>query len=204
MRIAVGGFMHETNTFVAAPTTWDDFVRAGPWPTVTEGEAIGSVFRGLNLGIVHFIEQAEAAGHAIVPLAWAAAQPGGKVTDDAFERMAAKLIPALEREQPDAVYLELHGAMVTQSHDDGEGELLRRVRSAIGPAAPILVSLDLHANVSPQMLALADFLSSYRTYPHVDWGAAGGRCAEWLDRVASWKPRPARALRHISLPIIES
>jgi microcystin degradation protein MlrC len=195
MRIAVGGFMHETNTFVATPTTWDDFVRAGPWPTVTESEAIRSVFRGLNLGIAHFIEQAEAAGHAIVPLAWAAAQPGGKVTDDAFERMAAKLIPALKREQPDAVYLELHGAMVTQSHDDGEGELLRLVRSAVGPTTPILASLDLHANVSPQMLARADFLSSFRTYPHTDWGASGARCAEWLDHVSSCKPRPARALR---------
>ena len=85
--------------------------------------------------------------------------------------------------------------MVTQSHDDGEGELLRRVRAALGPATPILVSLDLHANVSPQMLAGADFLSSYRTYPHTDWGGAGARCAEWLERVASWKPRPARALR---------
>src|ERR1700737_4931785 len=85
MRIAVGRFMHETNTFVTAPTTWDDFVR-GPWPAVTEGEAIGSVFRGLNLGIAHFMEKAQAAGHAIVPLVWAAAQPGGRLTDDAFER----------------------------------------------------------------------------------------------------------------------
>jgi len=108
MRIAAGGFMHETNTFVATPTTWDDFVRAGPWPTVTEGEAIRSVFRGLNLGIAHFMQTAEAAGHAIVPLAWAAAQPGGRVADDAFERMAGKLTLALERERPDAVFLELH------------------------------------------------------------------------------------------------
>jgi len=195
MRIAVGGFMHETNTFVPTPTTWDDFVRAGPWPTLTEGEAIRSVFHaGLNVGIAHFMDKAETAGHAIVPLAWAAAQPAGRVTDDAFERMAAKLISGLEREKPDAVYLELHGAMVTQSHDDGEGELLRRVRAAVGPATPVLVSLDLHANVSPQMVASADFISSYRTYPHVDWGAAGARCAEWLDPVAAWR-RPARALR---------
>src|SRR5207253_182399 len=154
--IAVGGFMHETNTFVSTPTAWDDFVRAGPWPTVTEGEAIRSVFRGLNLGIAHFLEKAQAAGHTIVPLAWAAAQPGGKVTDDAFERMSGKLIGGSQRQRPDAVFLELHGAMVTQSHDDGEGELLRRVRAAIGPAAPILVSLDLHANVSPQIVTLAD------------------------------------------------
>ena len=124
---------------------------AGPWPTVTEGAAIRSRFRGLNLGIAHFIEKTEAAGHQILPGAWATAQPGGKVTDDAFERMAGKLTATLEHERPDAVYLELHGAMVTQSHDDGEGELLRRVRSVVGLTTPILVSLDLHANVSPQM-----------------------------------------------------
>src|SRR5260370_19472826 len=111
MRIAVGGFMHETNTFVSMPTAWDDFVRAGPWPTVTEGEAIGAVFHGLNLGVAHFMEGARAAGHAIVPLAWAAAQPGGRVADDAFERMADRGGPALQRDNADAGHLALHGAM---------------------------------------------------------------------------------------------
>ena len=90
MRIAVGGFMHETNTFVAAPTAWDDFARTGPWPGATEGPEIPSVFRGLNLGIAHAIEKAERAGHEVVPLAWAGAVPGGRVTDDAFERMSAR------------------------------------------------------------------------------------------------------------------
>jgi microcystin degradation protein MlrC len=196
MRIAVGGFMHETNTFVPTPTTWDDFVRAGPWPTVTEGEAVLSVFRGINLAIAHFIEAAEKAGHVMLPLAWGAAMPAGRVTDDAFERMAAKMAAGLKTAKPDAVFLELHGAMATESHDDGEGELLRRARETVGPRVPILASLDLHANVSPAMVELADFFSSYRTYPHVDWGASGARCAEWLARVVSWK-RPARALRQL-------
>jgi microcystin degradation protein MlrC len=196
MRIAVGGFMHETNTFVPTPTTWDDFVRAGPWPTVTEGEAILSVFRGINLAIAHFMDAAEKAGHVMLPLAWGAAMPAGRVTDHAFERMADTMMAGLKGRKPDAVFLELHGAMATESHDDGEGELLRRVRAAVGPGVPILASLDLHANVSPAMVELADFFSSYRTYPHVDWGASGARCAEWLDRVLAWK-RPARALRQI-------
>ena len=195
LRIAVGGFMHETNTFVQRPTTWDDFVEAGPWPTVTVGDAVLSTFRGINLAIAHFMEAAEKAGHAMVPLAWGCAMPSGKVTSDAFERMANLMVEGLKRERPDAVFLELHGAMVTERHDDGEGELLGRVRAAVGPDVPILASLDLHANVSAQMVENADFISSYRTYPHVDWGASGGRCAEWLDRVLSWKPGPARALR---------
>ncbi|HEX2215873.1 MAG TPA: M81 family metallopeptidase [Xanthobacteraceae bacterium] len=194
MRIAVGGFMHETNTFVATPTTWDDFVQAGPWPTVTEGEAILTVFRNINLALAHFIQAAEAAGHTILPLAWACAQPAGRVTDAAFERMAGKLIEGLRDANPDAVFLELHGAMVTESRDDGEGELLQRVRAAVGPGVPVLVSLDLHANLSVATVELADFISSYRTYPHVDWGASGARCAAWLDRVSTWK-RSARAFR---------
>jgi microcystin degradation protein MlrC len=196
MRIAVGGFMHETNTFVGTPTTWDDFVGAGPWPTVTEGDAILKVFRGINLAIAHFMDAAEQAGHVMLPLAWGAAMPAGRVTDDAFERMAGKMVAGLAAGKPDAVFLELHGAMATASHDDGEAELLRRVRAAVGPAVPILASLDLHANVSPEMVELADFFSAYRTYPHVDWGASGARCAEWLDRVIAWK-RPARALRQV-------
>lgn len=194
MRIAVGGFMHETNTFVRAPTTWDDFMRGGAWPKASEGEAVRSTFRNINLALAHFMAAAEQAGHVMVPLAWACAQPAGRVTDDTFERMAGKLVEGARRARPDAVFLELHGAMVTESHDDGERELLRRMRAAIGPDVPILMSLDLHANVSPATVQLADFISSYRTYPHVDWGASGARCAEWLDRVLAWK-RPARAFR---------
>jgi microcystin degradation protein MlrC len=195
LRIAVGGFMHETNTFVAKPTAWDDFVNAGPWPGATEGEAILTTFRGINLAIAYFMEKAEKAGHAMLPLAWGGAMPAGKVTREAFERMAGMIVEGLKRQRPDAVFLELHGAMVAEEHDDGEGELLRRVRETVGPDVPILSSLDLHANVSPLMVETADFISSYRTYPHVDWGASGGRCAAWLDRVLAWKPRPARALR---------
>ena len=128
MRIAVGGFMHETNTFVPSRTTWDDFRRGGPWPVVTEGDAILSTFGTVNLAIAHFMNVARQAGHVMVPLAWACALPAGHVTDDAFERMAGKLVEGARRARPDAVFLELHGAMVTESHDDGERELLRRMR----------------------------------------------------------------------------
>lgn len=194
MRIAVGGFWHETNTFVDTPTSWDDFVRAGPRPPVVEGTAMLTAFDGLNLAVAVFMQSVRAAGHTLEPLAWGCAQPSGKVTDEAYERLAAKVLKPLQGMRPEAVFLELHGAMVSESHDDGEAEILRRVRAIVGPDVPILASLDLHANVSPEMVELCDFYSSYRTYPHVDWGAAGGRCAQWLDRVCAWK-RSARALR---------
>ena len=196
MRIAAGGFLHETNTFVARPTPWSDFAEGGPWPPVTTGEAIFGAFEGLNLGISHFIARARERRHDILPLAWACAMPGGLVTDDAFDRICALLVEPLRGAEIDAVFLELHGAMVTQSHEDGEGEILRRVREVVGPDLPILVALDLHANVSPEFVERADFVTSYRTYPHNDWGPTGGRCAEWLDRLMRWRRgRPGRALR---------
>jgi microcystin degradation protein MlrC len=196
MRIAVGGFMHETNTFVAEPTTYEDFVRAGPWPTVTIGPEILTVFRDVNLAIADFMEAAEFQGHTMVPLAWGCAQPSGRVTDDAFERFSTLIIEGIRREKPDVIFLELHGAMVTQTFDDGESELLARVRE-VAPETPILLSLDLHGNISAETVRLADFISSYRTYPHTDWGLSGRRCAEWLDRVLAWGPRPARAFRQV-------
>jgi microcystin degradation protein MlrC len=193
MRIAVGGFMHETNTFVARPTTWDDFARDGVWPGVKTGREMFGALHGLDFAASHFIEAVQRARHSIVPLAWGAAMPSGRVTDDAFEWMSALLCEALERERPDAVFLELHGAMATESLDDADGELLRQVRQVVGIRVPILVALDLHANVSELMVASADFMSSFRTYPHTDRGAAGTRCFDWLPRVLSWKAGPARA-----------
>lgn len=195
MRIAVGGFLHETNTFVEPKTAWADFARGGAFPPATEGDDILKVFRGINLAIAHFMDGAEAQGHTMVPLIWSCAQPAGYVTDEAFEHTATRLETALAREKVDAVFLELHGAMVTETHDDGEVALLRRVRAAVGPKVPILISLDLHANLDPEIVEFADFISSYQTYPHVDWGASGGRCAEWLARVLAGKAT-ARAFRN--------
>ena len=76
----------------------------------------------------------------------------------------------------DAVYLDLHGAMVTEHLDDGEGEILARVRKVIGKDLPLVVSLDLHANVTPEMVEHADALIAYRTYPHVDMADTGRAC----------------------------
>src|SRR5205085_2797645 len=115
------------------------------------------------LAIAFFMEAAEKAGHVMLPLAWGGAMPGGKVTSDAFERMAQMMVEGLRREPPDAIFLELHGAMVAERFDDGEGELLRRVRETVGPDVPILISLDLHANVSPEMVAAADFIPTSRS-----------------------------------------
>ncbi len=194
-RIAVGGFLHETNTFVPALTLWDAFAQDGAWPGAMEGEAIFAKLAGLNLGISGFMHEATLRGHEVLPLAWAMAQPSGTVSRETFERGCAAIVDRLRGERVDAVYIELHGAMVAEGFDDAEAELLRRVRAVIGPGVPILGTLDLHANVSAALVEEADFLTSYRTYPHVDWGESGKRAALWLDRVLAWGTTPGRAFR---------
>ncbi|KAG0736467.1 hypothetical protein G6F24_018334 [Rhizopus arrhizus] len=102
--------------------------------------------------------------HTLVPTTWAAASPSGPVTRDAFERISAMILQGLSAAMPlDGVYLDLHGAMVTEHLDDGEGELLKRVRELVGPQVPVGASLDLHANVTERMLKEADALIAYRT-----------------------------------------
>ena len=96
----------------------------------------------------------------------------------------------------DAIYLDLHGAMVAEHVDDADGELLRRIRGAVGPDLPIVASLDFHANVSPRMAEEASALVSFRTYPHVDMAETGARAARCLHDLLG-RPRPAHALEQI-------
>lgn len=182
MKIAVGGFQHETNSFAPTLTTYDNFTQAGGWPGLTRGEAMFDAVAGINLALPGFIGEASAARHALVPLLWANAVPGGLVDAAAFERIAAMLMTDLADMGPfDAVYLDLHGAMVTTAHEDGEGELLRRVRAVVGPDTLIVASLDWHANVTEAMVEYADYLTGYRTYPHIDMAETGRRAARWLS-----------------------
>ena len=156
-RIAIGGFQHETNTFAPSPATFEDFAKAGAWPGLTRGGALFEATAGLNIPIAGFIETARSEGHELLPLSWAQATPSAHVTEDAFNRITGQIIADLkDLRHVDAVYLDLHGAMVCAHIEDGEGEFLRQVRDVVGPDVPVVASLDLHANVTPQMMAHAD------------------------------------------------
>lgn len=182
MRIAVGGFEHETNTFAPAPATFHDFARADQWPALTRGEALFEAVAGINLPVTGFIDEARREGFELVPLLWCSAVPSGPVTKDAFERIAAMLLEDLARAGPlDGVYLDLHGAMVAQHLEDGEGEILRRIRSLHG-GRPLFASLDLHANVTTAMMDEAQALVAFRTYPHIDMAETGARTAREMRR----------------------
>jgi microcystin degradation protein MlrC len=148
---------------------------------VQYGDAIFGAVEGANIPAAGAIAALRALDHTLVGTAWAAASPSAHVTAQAFERIAGGIISRLKAALPvDGVYLDLHGAMVTEEYDDGEGEILRRMREVVGSRVPIAASLDLHANVTRAMLSQADALVAYRTYPHVDMAQTGARAARLL------------------------
>jgi len=173
-RIAIAGFLHETNTFASALTTYEDFERAGSWPGLTRGGDVLEVFCGLNIPIGGFIDAAS--DWDLVPVLWANAEPGGYVEQAAFDAIAAMICEGVAAAgKIDGIYLDLHGAMVSEDFEDGEGELLRRLRDLVGPDLPIAVSLDLHGNLSETFIQLASSTAFYRTYPHIDMAQSGVR-----------------------------
>src|ERR1700733_7370472 len=197
-RIAVGGFLHETNTFAPTKAKYDDFVHGGGWPAMARGADLLRVMRHINVGLAGLVGQGEANGWELVPTISCATSPSAHVTTDAYERVAKVMIDGIKAAGPlDAVYLDLHGAMVTEHLDDGEGEILARVRRVIGKHLPVVVSLDLHANVTPQMVEHADALIAYRTYPHVDMADTGRAAARHLALLLRTRQRLAKAFRQL-------
>lgn len=195
-RIAVGGFQHETNTFAPLKATWRMFEETDGWPGFSRGRDLLPAIDGVHLPITGAVDVLRGAGHEIVPLLWCSATPSAHVTEDAFERISAMMLEDIASAAPlDGIYLDLHGAMVAEHLEDGEGELLRRVRALAGSGTPISVSLDLHANVTAEMVALADVLDAFRTYPHVDMGETGARAAHHLDLLLRGEGPSDKALR---------
>jgi len=197
-RIAVGGFLHETNTFAPTKATYDGFLHGGGWPPMREGAKLLEKMRNINVGIAGFIPAAEAEGWELLPTIWCAASPSAHVTRDAYERVAKAIVDGIKAAGAiDAVYLDLHGAMVAEHIDDGEGEIIARVRQVIGMDLPLVVSLDLHANVTPQMVEQSDALIAYRTYPHIDMADTGRAAARHLALLLRSKRKFAKAFRQI-------
>jgi microcystin degradation protein MlrC len=184
-RILVAGYQHETNTFAPSLADWAAFTRGDSFPAYVRGHAMLDQLRGINIPIAGVIDAARRHGWTLWPSCWAGAIPSSYVTEEAFERIAGSICDdasAALKAGLDGIYLDLHGAAVAEHADDSEGELLMRLRAIVGPALPIVASLDLHANVTARMLEAADALVSYRTYPHVDMAATGELAAELLAR----------------------
>lgn len=194
MRILIAGFQHETNTFAPSPAGYDNFVQGEGFPAMRRGQDILSM-REINIPIGGFINAMKA--HQLLPVIWAGATPSAHVTEDAYERIAGEIVGAAQAVSVDAIYLDLHGAMVARHVDDGEGELLARLRQVVGPDVLIVASLDLHANVTAQMLEHADGLIAFRTYPHVDMAATGARAAAFMEACFASGAKPQHAARRL-------
>jgi microcystin degradation protein MlrC len=201
-RIAIGGWQHETNTFATIRADYEAFASADEWPAMVSGDGLVEAVRDVHLPIAGAIQVLEDRGHEIVPLLWCSATPCSYVTEPAYERIADEMLGLLERVMPvDAIYLDLHGAMVCEHLEDGEGEFLSRLRGLVGRDLPIFVSLDLHANVTPKMVDMATVLDIFRTYPHVDMGETGSRICHFLCDQLEDSRQIHKALRQIEFLI---
>ena len=197
-RFVVAVFKHETNTFSPIPTPWSAFGRYNLQPGPAAGAAAAAAYRGTNTPAAAYLDIANELGAEIDFAIAASATPGGPAADDVIEHAAAAIIDSV-RKGCDALFLDLHGGMVTRSYDDPEGELLRRVRS-VAPSLPIAVAFDFHANLSRMTVNNATVISGYRTYPHVDTYETGMRAGRTLLRVLAGEVDPV-ILWH-SLPIL--
>ncbi len=179
MKIVAARLNHETNTFSPVATPLASFGPDGP----AFGAAALASARGTRTGLGAFIDAAAARGDGIDVAVNATANPSGIVDGAAYERLAGSIVAAV-RGGCDAVLLDLHGAMVAEGADDGEGELLRRIR-AVAPEVPLAVALDLHGNITQAMVEAADVMVGFKTYPHVDMYETGAHAArllfDWLD-----------------------
>jgi microcystin degradation protein MlrC len=190
MRIAVAGFMHESNTFNPLKTDRAAFAAQ----SLAFGPALLTEWRDAHHEMGGFLEGTAAGGDEALPLAMAWATPSGPVCDALVDAITAYLIDELRRQRPDGLLLALHGAMVAESYPDADGEVLSRLRQAVGPDLPIVVSLDLHGNLSPRLIANSQAAVAYRTNPHVDQRECGLRAAALLRRLLRGEIRPQQAL----------
>ncbi|WP_374832509.1 M81 family metallopeptidase [Paenochrobactrum pullorum] len=180
-RVAVAGFLHETNTFAANPANMAAFEQGGGYIPLSRGKDILKNAVDINLGIAGALKYAKEASWDVVPILWAGAIPSAPVTKDAYETIVTEIIEGLrDCGDLDGIFIDLHGAMVAEHIDDGEGELLARVR-AVRPHEPLAVALDLHGNITKKMFEHADVMVGFRTYPHIDMAETGYRSAKALD-----------------------
>jgi microcystin degradation protein MlrC len=194
LKIVIAQMKHETNTFSPVSTRLERFSGGREQPL--EGRAAMDALSGTGSASAALLDLALQAG-AQVDFALAAnAPPSGPVENDAFDYMTGRICDAVRR-GCDAILLDLHGAMVTRSYDDGEGELLRRIR-AIAPRVPIGIALDMHTNLFPAMVDQATVIAGYQTYPHIDMYETGLRAAgpvlallqKRCQPVMAWGNRP--------------
>lgn len=201
MKIVSGGIQHETNTFATVPTTLSDFQRDSDCgDELIGGARLRELYAGT--GTIHggYLDEASARGIELEPVLSVHAQPAGPVEQSGFDHMLGLLLSRIEAAGPfDGVALDLHGAMVTDDHEDAEGAIVAAVRDLVGPSMPVVVTLDLHANITSQLAADSDCLIGYDTYPHVDMNERGREAIGLLEAMIRGEVQPVQAFRQLPL-----
>jgi microcystin degradation protein MlrC len=190
VRIAIGGIMHESNTYATDVTVRARFLEG----SLARGEAIEAVWRDAHHEIGGFLEGARRFGFEVVPTLMAWATPAGPVADEVLDEVVEGIAEEVSKGMADCLLLALHGAMVTRRHLDADAEVLRRLRSLLGPELPIVTTLDYHANVAREMSKLSNAIVGYQTYPHVDQRACGIKAAELAARTVAGEIQPVTAI----------
>jgi len=185
-------FLHETNTFSVRKTDLTAFEAC----IFLIGNDQLKTFEGTNTGVAGCLECARKYDWHMQHAVTAHAGPSGLVTTAAFDTIADLILDAARTRLPDGVLLPLHGAMVAEFCEDGEGELLQRLRDIIGPDIPIAITLDLHANVTAKMCDLADIIVSYKTYPHIDMRETACHAGGILQQAMLGKISPSTLRAH--------
>ena len=185
MKIAVGAFSIESNSFAHGRTTLDDFKKQ----IFFNGDEITRDCAGPTVELAGAWDVLTKAGVEIIPTLVATSSPRPPVTDHAFAEISNEIVRAIP-EDVDGLYLSLHGASYCEGDDDPEGTLLEMVRAKVGPNTLISISLDLHAYYTKKMLANADIATAYRTAPHIDLYETGARAAQLLVDALSSGQRP--------------
>lgn len=189
--IAIGGMLHESNTYSEARTGVAQFTRDG----LFRGDEILAEYSKGNNEITGYIEGSKEYGFDLYPTIVGWAVPSGRVTDEVLDLITAEMIERL-RSAPklDGLLLALHGAMVTESHDSGDAEVVRRLREAMGPDFPIVVTHDFHANVTPEIVERSTALLTYKENPHIDQRPRGLHAARIMSRIARGEVRPTQRI----------
>lgn len=191
MRIGIAGCFHETNTFAPGVTGLSDFQRE--WH---EGEdAFRQAYEGTRTTMGAALDATEVLGLQMIPLFYTYTTPSSMVKDEAMDKIIQTLIDsvAVEADRLDGLLLIVHGAMASETVEDVEGLMLRKLRAVLG-SKPIAMTIDLHANMSEEMTDLADFIVGYDTYPHIDAYERGLEACELLRNLLEGTVRPTRYL----------
>ena len=188
MRVFSAVLATETNTFSPIPTGLAAFMQPGNYYPAGQHPDHMTLYGG-QLWAAREIGARE--GWTLFEGITASAQPAGRTTRAAYERLRGELLDDLRAVLPvDMVLLALHGAMVAEGEDDCEGDILARVREIVGPDVVIGAEIDPHCHLTPRMVAHADLIITYREYPHTDIHACGIELVEKCARIARGEIRP--------------